>query len=377
MNPGEARVLSLTSTWYLMGPMNRLVMPLMCGTLMAALFIAGPAGAAGDDDDEPTAPASSEGLARLIEALRSGQTFKVRATAAVALGRMADKSAVPALAEALRSDDSFAVRAASASALGRLGDPAGLPPLFDALDDRERYVSDEAKEALARFYAKEHLFAFRDALRADDAAVRLVAVSAYGEVMREPSTSAGVAAVVINALGDDDEEVAGAAARAVAALPHDRAIPLLIDGVENAGSSVRMACAKLLEKRTDERAVEPLSALAIDTDQSSDVRLAAAKAFRAHADYVDVAAYRKGLVDGDDATRIKAMRLLAVLGDKSAAAAIDAGLQSSDASVRVAAARAAADVGDARARAAVSAAAGKESDPRLKRQLELILKSFR
>jgi HEAT repeat protein len=342
------------------------------------VVLAAAAPAWADDEVEPTAPASSEGLTRLVEALRSGPTFKVRATAAVALGRMSDNRALPALAESLRVDDSFAVRAASASALGRLGDPAGLPALFDALGDRERYVVDEAREALARFYVKEHLFSFRDALRSENPAVRLVAVSAYGEVMREPSTSAGVAAAVINALGDDDDNVAGSAARAVAALPHERAVPLLVDGVEHAGSSVRMACAALLEKRADKRAVEPLIALVLDTDQNSDVRAAAGKALRQHAEYVDVAAYRTGASEAaTDAERIKALRILAVLGDSAAAGAIDAALQSSDAAVRVAGARAAADVGDARARASLSAAVSKESDPRLKRQLELILKSIR
>ena len=104
---------------------------------LAAWKAAAQAPADASDPGEPSAPAASEGLDRLVGALQSGASFKVRATAAVALGRMGDARALPPLSEAVRGDDSFAVRAAAAAALGRLGDPAGLPTLFVALHDRE------------------------------------------------------------------------------------------------------------------------------------------------------------------------------------------------------------------------------------------------
>jgi HEAT repeat protein len=344
--------------------------------LMCAVLASLPSRAQDADVPEPSAPAASEGLGRLVGALQTGETFKVRATAAVALGRMADARALPALIESLHGDDSFAVRAAAAAAIGRLGDPAGLSALFDALGDPERYVHDEAQEALARFHAPQYLLGFRDALQADDVRVRLAAVSAYGEVMREPSSTVFISTQVMHALGDDDEDVAAAASRAMAALPHDRAVPLLVSGLKNGDSSVRAGCAKLLEKRTDRSAVEPLSALATDTDQPDEVRKAAGSALRQHLEYLDTAAVVRQAGTPGDPERNRAIRLLAVIGDARAVGFVETALGDSDGAIRIAAARAAADLALPRARAALQAAVTKETEPRQKRQLELILKSM-
>ncbi len=344
--------------------------------LLCAVLASLPCAAQDSDATEPSAPAAAEGLGRLVGALQSGETFKVRATAAVALGRMADARALPALTDALRGDDSFAVRAAAAAAIGRLGDAGGIAALYDALRDPERYVHDEARDALARFHSPKYLLSFRDALRSDDVRVRLAAVAAYGEVMREPDSTIGVASQVMNALGDDDDEVAAAAGRALAALPHDRAIPLLVGGLTSGSSEIRAGCARLLEKRTDRSAVEPLSALATDTDQPEEVRKAASSALRQHLEYLDTAtAVRQAGTPGAP-ERNQAIRLLAVTGDSRAVGFIETALKDGDGAVRIAAARAAADSADPRARAALQAAVAKESDARQKRQLELILKSM-
>jgi HEAT repeat protein len=344
--------------------------------LATALALAAPAFAQNDADSGEASPASSEGVNRLVEALQSGESFRVRATAAVALGRMGDARALPVLADALRGDESYAVRAAAAAAIGRLGDVGGLQPLFEALHDRDAYVRTEASEALSRFRKPEHLFAFREALTSDDPLQRLAAVTAYGEVMREPGASVGLATRVIDALGDDDEAVAAAAAQAVSTLPHDRAVPLLVSGLEHGGSGVRTGCARLLEKRTDQRAVPALTAIVVDTDQSEDVRQAARGALRAHVEYLDVNKIAADAVGVAGPERQKALRLLSVLGDKRAMALIEKGLASTDPAERTGAARAAVDSADPRARAALQAAASRETDPRVKRQLELLLKSL-
>ncbi len=333
--------------------------------------------AAVPNDAEPLAPAAAEGIARLVEALQSGETFKVRATAAVALGRLNDPRALAPLGEALRGDDSFAVRAAAAAAIGRLGEPSGLPLLFAALDDREAYVRTEVEEALARFHTREHLFAFREALRSEDPLARRAAVAAYGEVMREPVASPGLAALVVNALGDDQDDVVSTATRALSNLPHDRVLPLLIDGLAHGDSGVRAGCARLLEKHTDARAVEPLISLAVDTDQPDDVRRAVAAALRQHQAYVDVTAAVARASDTRAPDRLRALRLVAVVGDARAMALIETALVDKDATVRIAAARAAADSGEQKSRAALQAAVSREMDARVKRQLELIYKTMR
>lgn len=69
-----------------------------------------------------------------IELLSSAQQNPhARQSAAVALGRLGDRSAVRYLARALRRDVDFQVRMAAARALGELGDPSALNSLIDTL----------------------------------------------------------------------------------------------------------------------------------------------------------------------------------------------------------------------------------------------------
>lgn len=339
---------------------------------LCALF----APAALADDDEAAPPSSSEGFIRLVEVLQSGASFKVRATAAVALGRMGDQRAIPVLAAVVDDDDNYAVRAAAVTALGRMNDPGAVAPLMDALDDADEYVRNEAADALDRFHTPQHLYAFRDALTHDDATHRLAAVRAYGDVMREPSSSPALAAFVVAALGDEDEAVAAAAETAINDLGLARAVPLLVDGLLHGTSAVRGVCARLTEKRADPRTVEPLIALLVDVDEPDDVRRPARMALKRHAEYLDAAAYAAQVSAVGDPNRLTALRVLAALGDSRALPAIDVALKDKDVAVRVAAARAALDFGGAKAKAAVDAAVAAESDPRSKRQLELIAKSF-
>jgi HEAT repeat protein len=163
----------------------------------------------------------------------------------------------------------------------------------------------------------------------------------------------------------------------VSGLPHERVLPLLLDGLASGDSGVRTGCARLLEKHTDARAVDPLVALAVDTDQPEDVRRAVGAALRQHQQYVDVAGAAARAANAADPDRLRSLRLLAVVGDARADALIESALADGDATVRIAAARAAADSGQPKARAALQAAAGRESDARIKRQLELILKTMR
>ncbi|MDP2341907.1 MAG: HEAT repeat domain-containing protein [Deltaproteobacteria bacterium] len=335
-------------------------------------------GQAARADDDEAAPAASDGINQLVDAVQGGGSFKIRATAAVALGRLGDPRVVPVLAEVVRSDDSYAVRAAAAAALGRLNNASGIPALFEALHDNDEYVRNEVNDALDRFHTAAHLFAFREALHSDDALIRLAAVRAYGDVMRDPGASPGIAGFVIDALGDDDEAVVAAAETAVSAVAHERAVPLLVGGLTNPAAGVRSACARLIEKRADASAVDPLIALIVDTDQPLDVRRPARAALKRHSEYIKPGRYSPD-VAGDPANpeRVKALRVIAALGDPRALPLVERFLKDSDPALRIAGAQAAADLGGPKVRAYVEQASAKETDPRHKRNLEIILRSMR
>jgi hypothetical protein len=120
------------SSWFKWGAM---------GALFVALLLPAPAVVADDG-----------GV--LIKMLDDGHSFRVRARAALALGRVADDAATAALERALR-DPHAAVRAAAASALGRVGARRSVPALRAATADRSGRVAGQAKEALRQIARRQ------------------------------------------------------------------------------------------------------------------------------------------------------------------------------------------------------------------------------
>jgi hypothetical protein len=97
--------------------------PRRWGWLLAAAFCLVSSGARSSRAEDPGAASGSE---------LTSPDFRVRASAAVALGRMRVVSARGALEHAL-SDSHPAVRAAAAEALGSIGDDAAIPALTQRL----------------------------------------------------------------------------------------------------------------------------------------------------------------------------------------------------------------------------------------------------
>jgi hypothetical protein len=85
----------------------------------------------------------------LCKALLEDTNYKVRVQAALVLGRLGDKTAVPSLIKAL-ADTNKTVRAISAQALGQLAAPSAADPLRDLLKrEGDPFVRAQAEKALA------------------------------------------------------------------------------------------------------------------------------------------------------------------------------------------------------------------------------------
>ena len=85
----------------------------------------------------------------LVRLLQTSEAFRVRAQAAISLGRMeASPESVQALAAALGDDDA-SVRAASAASLERLGDPSVLDALRERRNDRDGTARSAIRSAIA------------------------------------------------------------------------------------------------------------------------------------------------------------------------------------------------------------------------------------
>jgi hypothetical protein len=95
--------------------------------------------------------AFADDIARASEDLRTGADFRLRVSAALALGKSKNALARGPLEQQMRKDDQEAVRAASAAGLGALGDPAAVEALEDvAQHDKSASVRETAKASLKK-----------------------------------------------------------------------------------------------------------------------------------------------------------------------------------------------------------------------------------
>ncbi len=107
----------------------------ICAVVLA-LAMAAPLSARADKIDD------------LTRALMQDPSYKVRVQAALVLGKLNDKRAVPALMQALR-DENESVRGVAATSLGRLGDRQAANALqVAATNDSSEFVRGQARKAL-------------------------------------------------------------------------------------------------------------------------------------------------------------------------------------------------------------------------------------
>ena len=94
------------------------------------------------------APASADKIDSLTRTLMQDPSYKVRVQAALVLGKLADRRAVPALMQALH-DENETVRGVAATSLGRIGDKSAANALqMAATSDASEFVRSQARKAL-------------------------------------------------------------------------------------------------------------------------------------------------------------------------------------------------------------------------------------
>jgi hypothetical protein len=94
------------------------------------------------------ARADADKIDDLTRALMQDPSYKVRVQAALVLGKLADRRAVPALIQALH-DENDSVRGVAATSLGKLGDRSAAGALqASATGDSSDFVKSQARKAL-------------------------------------------------------------------------------------------------------------------------------------------------------------------------------------------------------------------------------------
>ena len=196
---------------------------------------------------------------RLITGLRD-ERWRVRESAARALGRIGDRRAVEGLIAALRDRDG-AVRTVAAEALGRLGDSKAIKGLIALFKDSSKLVRVSATIALTQIgdATVDPLIA---GLKDENFQVRLHSVQALGGITSDYPTGRSwlrdsrPVPGLIACLKDKDRAVREDAAIALGMIGDPSAVPALIEALKDGQVKVRAIMA--LGMIADIRAVEPL-----------------------------------------------------------------------------------------------------------------------
>ncbi|SMO36485.1 HEAT repeat domain-containing protein [Halorubrum cibi] len=189
---------------------------------------------------------------RLRDALGSDSTA-VRKRAVELLGELADgddQATIDGLLRAATSDEDAAVRGAAVDALDEIGQEA----LEQLLSELTGGSGSEAEWVTARKFAR--------ALEADRAELRIAAANALAR-LDEPSALPAI----VGALSDPDPRVRLRACHACGTFADPRAIPGLIERLDDE-PRVRRAAANALGAVGTDRALDPLIDLLEDPDES-------------------------------------------------------------------------------------------------------------
>jgi hypothetical protein len=95
-------------------------------------------------------PAAADKVDDLARTLMTDDSYKVRVQAALVLGKLRDKRAVPALEAALK-DPNESVRGVAAGSLGQIADKSAANALLQATNDPSEFVRNQARRSLDLF----------------------------------------------------------------------------------------------------------------------------------------------------------------------------------------------------------------------------------
>lgn len=139
---------------------------------------------------------------RLRNLLRNDPDWRVRASSGRAIGRLSVRSAVPDLAAALR-DPQVEVRVVAAAALWRLPDPAAVPGLIQLLEDQDAAARQWAALALGVVRDRRATPPLLRHLGDSSAEVRLDVIRSLGRV-GDPSALQPLERFATNSGNDDE-----------------------------------------------------------------------------------------------------------------------------------------------------------------------------
>lgn len=209
------------------------------------------------------------------------------------------------------SDEHWYVRGQAAVALGRIGDKSASPLLLPLLQDQSWFVRTAALEALERLGAPADQVALRELITSPDAFVRARAVALASGTSSADS--------LMQALGDPNELVRRSAATRLGVLKAANAVDPLLALLKDQDPAVRKAAAVALGRIGDKRTASAVLA-SLPGSVPSDWEYAAALYRLGNRDYLDLltAALRSEYADDQQS----ALKTLLEFGDARALPAL-------------------------------------------------------
>ena len=216
---------------------------------------------------------------------------KIRSLAAIELGALHVKDAIPTLLDLLKDDDSE-IRRLAVQALGELQAKNAIPALLDLLKDKEGVVRSSVASVLSSLQAKDAIPILVSLLKDENSDVRASAAEALAMLQAKDAISP-----LIGLLKDEDSVVRTEVARALATLQAKDAIPALIGLLKDKNGDADRSKAILVLRRPRASAAEALAIL-----QAKDA----------------IPTLLELLKDKDSSTRTSAVNALATLKVKDA-----------------------------------------------------------
>jgi cyclophilin family peptidyl-prolyl cis-trans isomerase/HEAT repeat protein len=245
-------------------------------------------------------------------ATRADADLRLRAEALRALGRLADRSSVPALLGLIEDRNTPANLLLEAlTALGSTGDPRALDAMFDRFAHPMPAVRSAAMAAASRMDVDGFLMALSSTERDSDWSVRASLAATLSRLPAEKSRAA-----IDELLRDTDVRVQGPALRALVQVAPADADPRILQALQAPDFAVRSTAAALVGDRRPAGGAEALAAAYTrgESDANPSARVAALVAIAKYPPEASRATLTRALEDREWPVRLVAARLLRETG---------------------------------------------------------------
>lgn len=288
------------------------IVPLLLALALPAVAQEPDAGA------EVAAPEQDERFTKLLEALTTDDSFKVRLQAAVFLGRSGNDAAVEPLIKSLVGDEHYTVRAAAATGLANLQVTTAIAEIVKAAAvDTDDFVREEAGRALRKFDRDEALPYVVATYGSDDSRVRTEVVRYLAE-----GTFEAAEVVLLRALGDETE-IMNVALGAVQRMETSERLRFLTTAVEHRDPGVRRGTIEVLHKEGTQQATDVILKVYDRDIEVDQVRTATRAALRDLRRFLPVPQIvEDARANPDKHVRARALKLLGVIGGTEAQGAL-------------------------------------------------------